>query len=147
VSFIASELQLSGFRVTVDLPGSTYALPFALSGAALRPDIVLVQDIDIWFLELTVPFESNFDDAHLRKSSKYSGDLLAQAKTAGFIPHLLCFELGSRGLSSPSWRSFSRQFKISSACAQHCLSLALRASYTIWSTRFLPWGDPPLLSV
>jgi len=141
---IASGLISKGHNVQVDLPGFSYKLPTFLADQSLRPDIVVLADSKIFLLELTVPFEENFENAHLRKETKYS-HLLGLARENGFVPHLLCFEVGSRGLSSPSLSKLFRDFKLG-ALKKEILSTALRCSYVIWTTRFLPWENPPLLS-
>ena len=98
----------------------------------------------IHFLELTVPFEGNFENAHSRKEKKYS-HLLGLARENGLVPRLFCFEVGSRGLSCPSWSKLVREFNLG-VLKKEVLSTALRCSYVIWTTRFLPWENPPLLS-
>ena len=124
--------------------GDHYKLPIFLAAQSLRPDIVVIAGSKMHLLELTVPFEGNFEHAHSRKEKKYS-HLFALARENGFVPGLLCFEVGSRGLSSPSLDKFAREFKIG-ALKREILSTALRCSYVIWTTRFLPWENPPLLS-
>jgi len=59
--------------MTVDLPESAYAFPHHITPTNLRPDIVWWLDTlkNLWFLELTVSFETNMDQAHEHKLSKY----------------------------------------------------------------------------
>ena len=142
---IAHHLTSKGHLVHADLPGLSRPLPAFLTDQALRPDIVLLSGTKIDFLELTVPFEANFADAHLRKNKKYA-HLLGLAKDHGLVPHLYCFEVGSRGLSSDSWSSFCKKFDLG-PLKKKCLLTALRCSYVVWTTRFLPWEDPPFLSL
>ncbi len=141
---IASSLISKGHNVQVDLPGFPYKLPTFLADQSLRPDIVILADSKIFLLELTVPFEGNFENAHSRKETKYS-HLLGLARENGFVPRLLCFEVGSRGLSTSSLTKLVRDFNLG-ALKKEILSTALRCSYVIWTMRFLRWENPPLLS-
>ena len=136
---IASCLISKGHNVQVDLPGFSYKLPPFLADQPLRPDIIILTGSKIHLLELTVPFEGNFENAHSRKETKYS-HLLGLARENGFVPRLLCFEVGSRGLSSPSLIKLLREFNLG-ALKKEVLSTALRCSYVIWTTRFLPWEN------
>ena len=142
---IAAALLSKGHSPHVDLPGMHRPLPPFLTDQALRPDIVLISGTKMDFLELTVPFESNFGDAHLRKTKKYT-HLMGLAKEHGFVPHLYCFEVGSRGLTCDSWSFFTKKFGLR-PLHKNALLTALRCSYVIWTTRFLPWEDPPFLSL
>ena len=51
----------------------------------------------VYFLELTISFESTMDQANHRELAKYY-DLLDAARTAGYNAECLAFEVGSRGL-------------------------------------------------
>ena len=142
LSQIASSLTLKGHTVHADLPNFRYSLPSFLSAQSLRPDIVLLSETEITFLELTVPFEGNFQAAQDRKATKYA-HLLDLAKTNGFVARLSCFEVGSRGLTSASWERFVKEFGLGAALKKSILETAIRCSYVIWTTRFLPWENPP----
>lgn len=60
---------------TVDL-GTGYSFPHHIAPTDLRPDIVLWDDSNksLTLLELTVCFETSFDDARVRKQDKYRDD-------------------------------------------------------------------------
>ena len=144
LSHIAGHLIAKGHHVEADLPTFSYHLPPFLADQPLRPDIVIISGAKIYLLELTVPFEGNFGDAHERKTTKYN-HLVALARSNGFVPHLLCFEVGSRGLGSPSWEKVVKTFELG-RIKKMVLSIALHCSYVIWTTRFVPWENPPLWS-
>ena len=91
-----------------------------------------------------MPFEGNFQAAQNRKAAKYA-HLLDLAKARGFVARLSCFEVGSRGLTSVSWEKFVKEFGLGAALKKNILETAIRCSYVIWTTRFLPWENPPLL--
>ena len=131
--------------VLVDLPGSTYRLPFHCD-TAWRPDIVVLHpDCSIDFVELTCPFEPNISSAHSRKATKYA-PLMDAAKQEGLVPRLQCIEMGSRGLPSPGWLKWSAAFPKGRQFTKRCSVLALQASHVIWLHRATTWPNPPLLA-
>ena len=131
-------------NIQVDLPGSTYQLPFSCD-TAWRPDIVILHpDSKIDFVELTVPFEANFAAAHERKTTKY-GTLMQQAKAEGLMPRLHCIEMGSRGLPSKAWHTWISGFPRHRQITKQCAAIALQASQAIWLHRATAWPNPPLL--
>jgi hypothetical protein len=89
--------------------------------------------------ELTVCFESNFEDAALRKSAKYL-DLADQAELNGYHTTLLTLQVGSRGV--PDYASFSRLATLLDMSARDLSKLlervtraAIVGSFTIWCSR------------
>ena len=91
--------------LTADI-GEGYAFPLHIVPSDLRPDIVWWDENSrsLRLAELTVCFESNFEDAALRKSAKYL-DLADQADLNGYHTTLLTLQVGSRGV--PDYASFS----------------------------------------
>jgi len=133
-------------QIQVDLPGITYQLPFHCD-TNWRPDIVILhRDHSIHFVELTVPFEPNFQTAHSRKTNKYQ-PLLQQAKNEGLIPHLHCVEMGSRGLPNTSWSNWVSSLPRSHSITKQCSTIALHTSYVVWSHRDVVWPNPPLYTL
>ena len=129
-------------QVTVDLPDSTYKLPF-ICDTDWRPDIIISrQNHKIEFVELTVPFESNWKAAHTRKTDKYAA-LLTSAKENGFVATLTCIEMGSRGLPSSDWENWISQNKLSKNLTKTCSSIAISASHVIWLHKSTTWPNPP----
>ena len=90
--------------LSVDL-GESYDFPTHIVPTDLRPDIVWWDpgDRSMCLAELTVCFESNFEDAAQRKTAKYM-DLLQQVRDRGYKAQLLTLEVGSRGV--PHFVSF-----------------------------------------
>ena len=66
----------NNLEMICDLPGSLEGIstiPSDIVVTNLRPDLVLIdrQSMEITMLELTVPYDSNIDSAHERKSERY----------------------------------------------------------------------------
>ena len=96
-------------------------------------------------VELTVPFEANWETAHQRKMAKYQ-TLLSNARDQGWVPELCCIEMGSRGLPSTGWNTWASKMCVPAKISKECAEIALRASHLIWVLRDTTWPDPPLLS-
>ncbi len=86
------------YEVIADLPGSLYTFPATITPIDQRPDIVIWSQLQrsAILVELTVCFETNFAQAHNRKSDKYQ-DLVDAAEANGFDMALITLEAGSRG--------------------------------------------------
>ena len=72
----------------------------------LRPDAVLVsqQSKTLVAIELSVPWEENFEEAHERKSLKYA-DLMVDCKDKGWSVWLFPVEVGCRRFPAQSvWK-------------------------------------------
>ena len=68
-----------------------------------RPDLVLISaDQKIFLLELTIPFETNLEATHSRKSDNYSSLISDLSSFFLYRPKLLTIEVGSRGFVSKS---------------------------------------------
>ena len=147
-------------RIYSDIAGFTTTggtLPVNVIVSKLKPDIVVhnKEDNSIHLIELTVPFETNIQKAHDRKSSKYE-NLVSDISDNGFTCDLTCFEIGSRGLITPdNINNIKAIFtfvkaKPSKKFMKELSKLALMCSYTIWNARHEPaWGsdDQPYLKV
>jgi len=141
--------DISGFTTT----GGT--LPANVIISSLKPDIVIQNEETIHLVELTVPFETNIQKAHARKTQKYS-DLVSDISDNGFNCDLTCLEVGSRGLITPdnvgnivTVVSFVKG-KPQKSFAKELSKLALLTSYTIWNARQEPsWGsdDQPYVKI
>ena len=90
-------------------------------------------------VELTVCYETNFDAAAARKTSKYT-DLVTQAKNRGYRTTLITLQVGSRGV--PDYNSFSVLAKLLKIPTKEMIQLfkdvteaALTGSFSIWCTR------------
>ena len=89
--------------------------------------------------ELTICFETNFVDAHQRKSAKYH-DLLEVCSANGYSTSLVTLEVGSRGFINI--RGFDQLFQFFSLFREDKLNLlravareAILQSHRIWAVR------------
>lgn len=126
-----------------------------------RPDLLIVDRTrrKLAIVELSVPAEENIGVRHEKKLAKYQSLLRNVIETlgSGWSVELIAIEVGACGLQSTSVSAgFSslRQLGLLEGCDRNSLSqlcsrvsfLALRCSYTIWSSRkVIDWPeDVPL---
>ena len=86
--------------IYADLEGHSIAggtIPPHILTTSQRPDCEESKDIVI--VELTVPFETNLEEAHRRKVDKYSS-LVQDIQERGYTVSLYAVEVGVRGLLS-----------------------------------------------
>ena len=85
------------WHVATDLKHN-FLFPTEIALTAKRPDIVIwsVKAKKVFVIELTVPYEENFDWAHQRKLEKYE-DLREQCVRKGWITNVFPIEVGCRG--------------------------------------------------
>ena len=144
-SFVSPNLP-RGYQAIVDLPDQApYTFPPHIATTDLRPDLVVWNDLkhEVLLFELTVCFESNFDDALLRKTEKYL-DLVRDIQQSSFNVQLVPIQVGSRGFldlrglgklknlrrpQAGEWKKF-----LSDICRA-----AISGSHRIWCTR--NWRD------
>ena len=93
-SFLSGHL-LREYCFTADLPQETYHFPQDIASTNSRPDLVFWNDNSICILELTIAFETNFENAKSRKQLK-SQDLLRECSKSR--TKFLAFRVGSRGI-------------------------------------------------
>ena len=129
------------YKITADLPNTSYNFPSTAASTDLRPDLVVWNDSQrvLVLAELTVCFETNFEDASQRKRNKYQ-DLLETCQASGHTTHLITLEVGSRGFVNFS--GFQRFLKFFSFSRKDTLSLlksvareAIIQSHRIWTSR------------
>ena len=93
---------------------------------------------EILLIELTVPYESRIDDAHVYKTHKYS-DLAKELREAGFKTKVFAVEVGARGFVAASTYSLMKQLAASGKSRTRTLKAmgeaAEKASSWIWSRR------------
>ena len=126
--------------LTVDT-GDNYSFPLHIVPTNLRPDMVWWDDThkSLCLAELTVCFETNFEQAALRKSAKYL-DLLQQAQAGGYDTTLITLQVGSRGV--PDLPGFETLATVLAMTAKDLTKLlqsvareALTGSFRIWCSR------------
>ena len=76
-----------------------YSFPQHIVATDLRPDVVWWNDTarKLCLLELTVCFETSFEEAAQRKKIKYA-DIVEQARLSHYTTKLITVEVGSRGI-------------------------------------------------
>ena len=147
--------SFNSFSVYADLPGHSSGggtIPPDIIITNLKPDMVLLHNDgkSIQLVELTVPFETNTDKAHDRKTSKYS-QLAQDLEEKGFKCHLICIEIGSRGLiSNDNVQRLQSLFQANrtqlKTLREELSRLALLSSYTIWNARHnAVWENCPYI--
>ena len=127
-------------KFTADLE-ATYHFPLHIVPTDLRPDMVWWDDSQkqLWLAELTVCFETSFEEARERKEVKY-GELVSVTERAGYNTILITLEMGSRGIPHlPGFTSLAHELAISqrdlSSLLHQCCQAAITSSHKIWCTR------------
>ena len=133
-----------------DLPGvqSSGCPPSWLTNyTVLRPDGWLaLKDGSEFILELTCPWEENFDLAQERKRAKYE-ELLRYRQTTNPRTTLLTFEVGARGklnnsVMDLSWIFGQKQTRQVREMRQRMTETALRTSFMLYVMRHSPTWSP-----
>ena len=126
--------------LTVDISDS-YTFPLHIITTDLRPDLVCWDEAhkSLILAELTVCFETNFEEAAQRKSAKYV-DLVEQAQARGYKAELITLQVGSRGVPDlPGFQKLSQSLSLPSKALVKLLEdvsrLALAGSFSIWCSR------------
>ena len=141
-SFIAQHLPES-YKVTADLPRyQPYVFPLHIATTDQRPDIVMWSDTlqEVWVVELTVCFETRYEEAHNLKVNRYA-DLMEQIDDSTYSGSLVTLEVGSRGfLSLPSFTLLKQQLLICTRrqweeALSNITRRAISGSHRIWVTR------------
>jgi len=138
VNFVKLKLP-PATNLTADI--NEYAFPTHIVSTDLRPDIVWWDDQQksLMLIELTISYETNFDDAAERKEVKYE-ELITGARTSGYDAELITLEVGSRGVINPAGFKHLRQTlnicstKMSELLLCTC-KRAIEGSYSIWCSR------------
>ena len=127
-------------RLTADI-GDTYTFPLHIVPTDLRPDLVWWDDKhrSLTMAELTVCFETNFEEAVLRKKSKYT-DLVEQATARGYKTTLITLQVGSRGAPHlPGFQFVASLLNMPSRDLSKLLEAvsrqALTGSFGVWCSR------------
>ena len=125
--------------ITADL--TNYCFPHHITSTDLRPDMVCWDDTQkkVWFIELTVCFETGFLAAADRKEEKYL-DLATSAQNAGYTTEIITVEVGSRGLPHPTGftkiaTAFNIKVKDLNFLQTKLSRIAILGSYRIWCSR------------
>ena len=98
---------LPDVEAITDLPAYDYTFPACIATTDLRPDVVLWSPAQksAVLVELTVCYETNFEDAHRQKANKYE-DLVETGRRNGYDASTVTLEVGSRGFLNTSSTCF-----------------------------------------
>ena len=103
ITELAQSHLRDGYHLTSDLGEEGYHFPSHIVPTDLRPDLVMWSDhpkkLDLF--ELTVCFETGFDDAARRKTMRYS-ELASDARAHGYCTTIIPIQIGSRGVVEES---------------------------------------------
>ena len=86
-------------------------VPLDIMPTTQRPDIVVLNRTDrrIVIFELTVPWDSNVENAHRLKMDKYAA-LVSDLEEGGYTVFLFCFEVTVRGQLTKANRARLKAF-------------------------------------
>ena len=139
------------WTVTADL-GHQSSFPHHILQTTQRPDLIVHSDVtkQVIIVELTVPRESRVEEAHERKSQKYS-DLVSDCSQNGWKCWYFPVEVGCRGFPASSIITMSRYLGISISGKKSLLrdisTEAEQASCWIWTKhRLVTAATPPLIA-
>ena len=99
--FMAKSLP-EEYQLLADLPQfQPYVFPPHIATTDQRPDIIVWSSTtqEVWVIELTVCFETRYEDAHTLKTNRYT-DLMRQIADSPVDGTLVTLEVGSRGFLS-----------------------------------------------
>ena len=151
LNFIASILKsVNHFNLYADLPG--YISSSVLTGDELRPDLLITLENNIYILELTVGFESNFLTNATRKRQKYQDLINEQLKNYEKVKfvNLSISSLGVFSHSSLDFTEMLKDLKFDEQCRKYyvrkIINICIRSSYYIFCKRNKEWDNPQLMS-
>ena len=114
--------------------------PPVIKRSRLRPDIVLHSAVtkEMILVELTVPYESRMEEAHIFKTEKYS-DLKKDLTRQGYKTKIFAVEVGARGFAGTSVYELLRYLNVSSKTRNKAMKAlsetAEKSSHWIWVRR------------
>ena len=147
-TFFAGTLP-EGYTFVADLPQfQPYLFPPHIAHTNERPDMVVWNDNirEVWVIKLTVCFETGYEEAHMRKTTRYA-DLMEQIVDSGFDGELVILEVGSRGFLELSRLTILQQQLLQCTKKQWRTLLdivsqaAIKGSHKIWVMR--NWTELP----
>ena len=139
----------SDWRTVSDLR-SQLVFPTDIALTSQRPDLIVwsVAQRKVFLIELTVPFEENFDWAHQRKLEKYE-DLREQCIRNGWTTTVFPLEVGCRGFIATSAYAFLSNLGLSPSekrkYIEEVQNKALSASAWIWQTYAAKYNQQSLV--
>ena len=135
-------------KLVADLPDyQSYIFPPQISHTDLCPDLVIWKDKtrSICLVELTICYETRFDEAHSFKQSKYVDLMHNIQEPSLYSPELITLEVRSRGPFNPSGFEELKAFITAPTKERDTILTGLTRtvlikSHKIWTMR--NWRDP-----
>ena len=139
-SWINDHIPLTA-NVIVDLPNSEYNFPTHIVKRTDCPDIIWWDENQNVFniIELTIPYETNINNAADHKEGKYT-ELLTPAKDNGYQSTPVTLEVGSIGLiNEAGFKDLKKLLNPSPkkfrTLLEQCSRQAIIGSFSIWCSR------------
>ena len=143
--------------MNTDLPPSqTSTIPTECTVTNLRPDISIINESakELYIIELTVPFDLYAEEAHQRKSNKYTplvNDIIAN----GYKVTFFTLEIGSRGFinarNKSQLKSIHKLFNIKETFKSFLKKLSkisIISSFVIYHAKSEPtWAAHKVLTI
>ena len=114
-----------------------------------RPDIVILERCRITVIELTCPFETNFNKWHEYKARRYKNlrNVLITPRAQFNLILLEISTLGFIGKTIKTFSQFLKELKLDDGkIINKCQKAAVRTSYFIYCQRRKEWTDPEPMS-
>ena len=161
LSYIASLCKdIDEAQVFVDLGTNQHetvtTIPQNIIPTSQRPDLVIYWPNlkKLLILELTVPFETNIQNAHQLKTNKYAA-LVHDLTDKGFAVVFYAFELGSRGYLTADNAQILKSLIYLTNCKTSFKNvrddlekIVLCTSFSIYCSKSEPtWLEPPLFQI
>ena len=138
IADVAKSFLPDGYHLTVDLDDS-YEFSTHITPTSLQPDLVVWTDSHktLYLVELTVCFESGFEEVPARKAAKYM-ELVLNARKEGFHTEVIPLQGGEQGecwrtLGLKTFEQYSNQFHLGSGVC--VTTTVMQESHRIWSDR------------
>ena len=145
--------NLPNGNIYTDLEGHSIAggtVPPHILTTSLRPDLVILreEEKEVIIVELTFPFETNLEDAHQRKTEKYSS-IVRDIQERGYTVSFYAIEVGARGLVDRNNKRRLKQILKTTSSKIHpteffqtLSKLAILSSFSIFYARKeRAWGE------
>ena len=138
--------SLNDFEVYADVEGYRSSAMFFNSSI---PDIVLIKNNNLYAIELTICFETNFTKSRNYKINRYKN--LANDVIGNYVVKKLFLEISSLGFytnDAKPFIKFCKKLKVNNVerMLKKCSEVAIRASFFLNIRKNKEWPQPSLLS-
>ena len=149
LNIVKSISQSDKRRIYADVKG--YVSPSVITGEDYRPDIIIVDDKDLYVLELTVGFETNMGLNAMYKQKRYE-TILDLLKINYVNVKFINLSMGAIGIYGKSCSNFKGMFlglgmndNEANYMLRKVVNICVRTTYYIFCRRNKSWEDPELL--